>query len=99
MAADEDRYKVPLFDGTNYSNWKFRMETLLEERDLMEYVKKSVNSMITIAVNDTADIRARKEAQLLALRKEDRKCKSQIIQRIADSHLEYVKDKETAYDI
>jgi hypothetical protein len=33
------------------------------------------------------------------LKKMDKKCKSQIVQRVADSHLEYVKDKETAFEI
>lgn len=46
--ADEDRYKVPLFDGTNYSNWKLRMETLLEEHELTEFIEKSVNLMVEI---------------------------------------------------
>jgi hypothetical protein len=33
------------------------------------------------------------------LKKRDKKCKSQIVQRVADNHLEYVKDKETAFEI
>jgi len=35
MASEDERYKVPLFDGTNYDNWKFRMETLLDEKELL----------------------------------------------------------------
>lgn len=97
--ADEDRYKVPLFDGTNYSNWKFRMETLLEEHELIEFIEKSVNLMIEIKSTDTAEQRMQKEAELKTLKKSDRKCKSLIVQRIADNHLEYIKDEETAYGI
>lgn len=62
--ADEDRYKVPLFDGTNYSNWKFRMETLLEEHELTEFIEKSVNLMVEIKSSDTAEQRVQKEATL-----------------------------------
>jgi len=35
---EEDKYKVPLFNGKNFSNWKFRMEVLLEERELLDFV-------------------------------------------------------------
>ncbi|KMQ83135.1 copia protein [Lasius niger] len=97
--AEQDRFKVPLFDGTNFDNWKFRMETLLEEHELLEYVKEAYTSMITIEEADSAEVRAGKEEQLKHFRRSDRKCKSQIVQRIADSHLEYVKDEETAHGI
>lgn len=33
------------------------------------------------------------------MEKRDRKCKSQIIQRISDNYLEYAKDKATAYNL
>ncbi|KMQ84375.1 copia protein [Lasius niger] len=97
--AEQDRFKVPLFDGTNFDNWKFRMETLLEEHELLEYVKEAYTSMITIEEVDSPEVRIRKEEQLKQLKRNDRKCKSQIVQRIADSHLEYVKDEETAHGI
>lgn len=89
--ADEDRYKVSLFDGTNFRNWKFRMETLLEEHDLMEFIENSVTQMVEIIDTDTAEQRAQKEAQLRILKKSDRICKSLIVQRIADSYLEILK--------
>jgi hypothetical protein len=39
MAEDnEERFKVPLFDGNNYENWKFRMECFLDEKDLLTLV-------------------------------------------------------------
>jgi len=28
-------HPVPLFDGTNYDNWKFPMEILLDEKELL----------------------------------------------------------------
>ncbi|GAB1869619.1 Gag-pol polyprotein [Camponotus japonicus] len=97
--AEQDRFKVPLFDGTNFDNWKFRMETLLKEHELLEYVKKAYTSMVTIEEADSAAVRSAKEGQLEQSKRNDRKCKSQIVQRIADSHLEYVKDEDTAHGI
>ncbi|KAF2879516.1 hypothetical protein ILUMI_26658 [Ignelater luminosus] len=41
---------------------------------------------------------AEKEKKLAQLEKKDRKCKSQIIQRMGHSHLEYAKDKENSYE-
>jgi len=31
IMTEEDKHRVPLFDGSNYNNWKFKMEVLLEE--------------------------------------------------------------------
>lgn len=95
--ADDEKYRIPLFDGNNFSNWKFRMETLLEEQDLLEFTKKPHTEMITFAVSGAPT--STESAQQQSLVKKDKKCKSQIIQRIADSHLEYAKDKETAFDL
>jgi hypothetical protein len=40
MAEDnEERFKVPLFDGNNYENWKFRMECFFDEKGLLTLVK------------------------------------------------------------
>lgn len=76
---DDDKFKVPLFNGKNFSNWKFRMEVLLEEQELLNFVTEEPTT------------EKDKKRQL--------KCKSLIIQRIADSHLEYVKDKKSAKEI
>jgi DNA-dependent RNA polymerase auxiliary subunit epsilon len=94
----DDKNKVPLFDGSNFSNWKFRMETLLDEVDLLDILEIPMN--VSVEAVDAAEITAqdkvRKKEQL---KKRDKKCKSQIVQRVADSHLEYAKDKETAFEI
>lgn len=79
---EDESYKVPLFDGTNFSNWKLRMEVLLDEYDLLKYVDGKEQ------ITDTEENK-----------KKDRKCKSMIIQRIADSHLEYVKNGKTAKEV
>lgn len=91
--ADDEKYKIPLFDGTNYSNWKFRMQVLLEEHDLIDFVNKPLDVLIRDLPAEIAD------AQAIILRKKNRKCKSLIIQRIADSHLGYVKKKATAFEM
>jgi len=87
--ADDEKYKISLFDGTNYSNWKFRMQVLLEEHDLIDFINKSLDI-------HTGDLPA-ETAQAITLQKKDRRCKSFITQRIADSHLKYVKEKATAF--
>jgi len=99
MVNETERYRIPLFDGTNFDNWKFRMETLLRELNLLSLVEKSYTDNISIEASDTSAFRVQKEKQLEELKKRDVKCCSQIIQRIADSHLEYVKDKSCAYEV
>lgn len=91
--ADDEKYKVPLFDGSNYSNWKFRMQILLEEHDLFDLVGEELNTLIAKLPAATA------AAKTPILKRNDKKCKSLITQRISDSHLEYVKEKDTTYDM
>lgn len=99
MADEVEKYRIPLFDGTNFNNWKFRMETLLDEMDLLKLVEKPYANEVQFSEDDTQAERGTKEKKLEELAKRDRKCKSQIIQRISDSHLEYAKDKKTAFDM
>lgn len=99
MAEEPERYRVHLFDGSNFNNWKFRMETLLNEMELLKFIEKPVTHMVEFLDGESLDERKKKETLFNVLDKCDRKCRSQIIQRIADSHLEYVKDKCCAYDI
>lgn len=99
MGEEGDKYRIPLFDGTNFNNWKFRIETLLTELDLIPFIEKLYKIMVEIKAEDTHEQRTAKEAMLAQYKKKDKKCMSQIIQRISDSHLEYAKDRETAYDI
>ncbi|KAK9709142.1 hypothetical protein QE152_g26793 [Popillia japonica] len=84
----EERTKIPLFDGSNFNNWKFRMEILLEELELMELIDEPYTQKVKFLETDTADAKASKEADLEKLKKRDRKCRLQIVQRIADTRLE-----------
>lgn len=96
-SGSQDKFTVPLFDGKNYTNWKFRMETLLEELELKDVIEEKFE--LKLSLSDTPEEVARKEKQMELWKKRDNRCKSQIIQRIADSHLEYVKDFNTALDM
>jgi hypothetical protein len=49
---DEDKYTIPLFDGTNFSNWKYRMEVQLEEHDLLEFTEDDPINKIVIQDDD-----------------------------------------------
>jgi len=93
MATEDERYKVPLFDGTNYDNWKFRMEILLDEKELLA-VAQFPRELEDESTNG-ATARTRNQEII----RKDKRCKSLIIQKIADSHLEYCKGKETAHEV
>jgi transposase InsO family protein len=94
---EEQKTRINLFDGTNFNNWKFRMEVLLDQHELLECLQKEIADEEFAVVNaaDTAEQKAVKEKKLEERSKKNRKCKSLIIQAIADSHLECVKDRRT----
>lgn len=88
MEADR-AIKIPLFDGTNFSNWKYRVGILLDERGLKQYIEE-----------DLANILAATEATKRdAAKKEEKKCVSILVQTMHDNQLEYVKDKSLAKDM
>ncbi|KAF2889053.1 hypothetical protein ILUMI_17120 [Ignelater luminosus] len=100
MMTEEEKYRIPLFDGTNFSNWKFRMEVLLEEMDLAQFLEGPYTDMVKFdekKKGETAEEKTEREKKLVQLEK--KKCKSQIIRRMGDSHLEYAKDKENSYEL
>lgn len=77
------------FDGENYNNWKYRMNILLGEKGLLEYVEDDLE-VITLHSND------HEYRQHI---KNDKKCMSLLIKHIDDDQLEHVKDKFTSKDI
>ncbi|KAF2903238.1 hypothetical protein ILUMI_02952 [Ignelater luminosus] len=97
MAGGEERY-IPLFDGNNFDNWKFRLRVLLEEKDYLECLD-GIDSSYNIIDSDDTVTKAVKTKQLQDFLKKDHKCKSIITQSVADSHLEYIKDKHTAKEM
>lgn len=95
MEKDTDTVRVPLFDGTNYPSWKFRMLVVLEEHELTECIEREVTEVEVLRINQS-DNESAKAAKLIALehrKKKDRKCKSILISRISDNQLEYVQDQ------
>lgn len=65
--ADVEKYKIPLFDGSNFGNWKFRMETLLNELELLEFVRQPYCSMVEFHARDITEETARKQKELREL--------------------------------
>lgn len=79
------KYNIEPLTGENFHNWKFRMQIILAENGSLEY--------ITIETNiNSLDANAR-----ATFSKNDNKAKSLIIQCVADSILECLRDKTTAY--
>jgi hypothetical protein len=96
---DEEKYRRPLFDGKNYDDWKFRMEVFLDEKDVLVHVQESLGEVMRpheILETDTPAVKRTKEEKRKQLEKENKKCRSHIIQRIQDNQLEIVKDRSTA---
>lgn len=77
------------FDGTNFNNWKFRIEVLLEEKDLTEFIETALEDLVD---GENPD-------EEMKIRMREKKCKSILVQCIHDSQLEYIKDKKYAKDI
>lgn len=90
MTEESTFRKYIQFDGTNWSNWKYRVNVLLEEKNLLQYVENDLEELR----NATNDEKVKEYHT-----KEQKKCKSIIVQCVADSHLEYIKDKITTREI
>lgn len=41
--SKEDRYGITQFNGLDFDNWKFRIETLLEEHGVLECLYKDAS--------------------------------------------------------
>jgi hypothetical protein len=72
----DDKNRVALFGGTNFSNWKVRMEALLDEKDLLELVTELYSAKVVIQEGDTEQVKKEKRDRLVELRKNDKKSKS-----------------------
>lgn len=81
MARKEDRYGITPFNGNDFGNWKFRLETILEEHGVLYCITEGKPS---------------KHVEGQDFDKDDRKAKSILVQCVGDSHLEYVRDGKSA---
>lgn len=76
---NENKYGILPFNGSNFDNWKFRLEAVLSGADVH----------IVLEPIQEKD----KDAEWI---KKDNKAKNIIVQSVADSHLEYIKDIKNA---
>jgi len=92
MALSENTNKmgISLFDGTNYNNWYYRLDTYLDEKDLVKFIKKDLKSLLEEVVGEDAKNK---------LRTDEKKCKSTIVKSTHDNQLECIKGKETAKEM
>lgn len=78
---------IPLFDGTNFNNWLFRLSMVLDEKDLTTYIEDDIATMLEKETD------SKKKAEI---RKAEKQCKNIIVQSVHDGQLENIKDKSTA---
>lgn len=81
---------IPLFDGTNFNNWLFRVKIALDEKDLSKYIEEKLDDLLTVPKDEPGK---------LAVKKAEKQCKNIIVQSVHDSQLENVEDKETAKEM
>uniref|UniRef100_A0A8D8WYB7 Copia protein n=1 Tax=Cacopsylla melanoneura TaxID=428564 RepID=A0A8D8WYB7_9HEMI len=80
------RPSIEPFRGENFLTWKFRVQSLLAECDVLECVERE------------ATVKSVKKGEEKALKK-DAKAKNIIVQCVADSHVSILQGKATAYDM
>ena len=86
MAESTNKTGIPLFDGTNFNNWRFRIENVMDERDLLECVETDLSDRLDAAEEKFHD----------KIKSKEKRCKNLIIQSVHDCQLEIIKDKATA---
>jgi len=99
---EKERTRIPLFNGKNFSNWKFWVEHQLDELDLLEYVQSPLSALLEPFASKDSDsiaLKRSKEESRKTILKHDKKCKNVIVHRIHGDSLEVVKGKENAYEM
>lgn len=81
---------LPQLQDNNFSNWKFRVDCLLEEKGVKDVTLKEIKP------DEFEKLDEKEKTETL---KQDSKAKSLIVQCITDRHLEYVKDAKTSFDM
>lgn len=85
MASTKNNFNIELLNGNNYMTWKFRVKVLLEEKGVCKWTKTEFNP----------NIYSEEKVKELEL-KQDKLCKSILVQCLDDSQLDIVSDKENA---
>lgn len=86
--ADEEKFVFKQFEGREFDNWYFRLKITLEEKGVEQWLEK-----------DAAVAATENGASVDKIKKYDRICKTHITRHVADSHLEYLKDRPTAFSM
>jgi hypothetical protein len=79
---EEEKYRIPLFDGNSYPDWKFSMTVYLDELDLLSHTKTPLSELLEEYpepenIDDAAEAAVRTARN--GLIRNDKKCKSRII--------------------
>lgn len=80
--AKIDDVSIPVFDGVNFTSWKFRLMNILEYKDCEEPAKRAV------AATDDQN----------AWEKSDPKAKSILISAVSDKQVEYISECKTTFE-
>lgn len=89
MAEKSSIVKLPLFDGSNFSNWKYRIGMLLRQRKLEKYIQDDLDDIL----EETEEEKKEK------VRDEESLCASILVETMHDSQLENIKEQTTAKGI
>lgn len=81
--AKVDDITIPIFDGTNFASWKFRIMNILEYKECQAPA---------IKVREASDDEA-------AWKKNDLKAKTILISAISDKQLEYISECKTTFEM
>lgn len=84
MGSASKKCGIKQFEGDNFEHWKYRVEVFLDMEGLKE--------MLTTKPPEDA-------ARLVDHKKDDKKAKAYLVSFISDTHLEYVRGKETAEEM
>lgn len=88
-----EKIKIPIFNGKNFADYKFRMKLIFEEKELLFCIENNTNDVIRNRDGtDSASL-------VTAMKKRERECKSLLVQSLHDNMLEYVREKETAFEM
>lgn len=88
--ATSTTMNYPQLQQDNFSNWKFRVECLLEEKGVKDIIKNEVTDEALNNMNDQTRSNYTKN---------DAKAKAIIVHCITDKHLNYIKDCKTSFEM
>lgn len=97
MEEEVKSLRIKPFDGSGFNNWSFRVRAYLQQLEVLHCIETEAEEEAFWDILDTEAeaVKAEKKRKRAARVREDNKCRSVLIQTIADSHLEYVKDKDS----